>query len=89
MSITSNHLITNYKVKKDLKIKFTDFYSEFIWDKHCLYKYLSKNYNLILSENPDIIVYSCYGTFKISCENFKEVFNSSRVNSNKNFQCFN
>ena len=56
-------------MKRKLKIKFTDFYSGFVWNGHCLYKYLIKYFDLELSENPDLIIYSCYGTefLKYSC----------------------
>ena len=43
-----------------LKIKFTDFYDGFIWNGHCLYKYLNQYFELELSDTPDFIIYSCY-----------------------------
>ncbi|MDA7558596.1 glycosyltransferase family 10 [Flavobacteriaceae bacterium] len=56
-------------MKTKLKIKFTDFYDGFIWNGHCLYKYLNQYFELELSDTPDIIIYSCYGTefLKYSC----------------------
>jgi hypothetical protein len=56
-------------MKQKLKLKFTDFYPGFVWNGHCLYKYLNKNFDLELSETPDLIIYSCYGTefLKYSC----------------------
>lgn len=56
-------------MKQKLKLKFTDFYPGFIWNGHCLYKYLNRYFELELSENPDLIIYSCYGTefLKYNC----------------------
>jgi len=56
-------------LKTKLKIKFTDFYDGFIWNGHCLYKYLNQYFELELSDTPDFIIYSCYGTefLKYSC----------------------
>ena len=56
-------------MKTKLKIKFTDFYDGFIWNGHCLYKYLNQYFELELSDTPDFIIYSCYGTefLKYSC----------------------
>jgi len=56
-------------LKTKLKIKFTDFYDGFIWNGHCLYKYLNQYFELELSDTPDLIIYSCYGTefLKYNC----------------------
>ena len=56
-------------MKTKLKIKFTDFYDGFVWNGHCLYKYLNQYFELELSDTPDLIIYSCYGTefLKYSC----------------------
>lgn len=49
-------------MKTDLKIKFTDFYPGFVWNGHCLWKYLNRHFNLIPSDKPDILIFSCFGT---------------------------
>ena len=56
-------------MKTKLKIKLTDFYDGFIWNGHLLYKYLNQYFELELSDTPDLIIYSCYGTefLKYSC----------------------
>jgi len=56
-------------LKTKLKIKFTDFYDGFIWNGHCLHKYLNQYFELELSDTPDLIIYSCYGTefLKYNC----------------------
>ena len=55
--------------KTTLKLKFVDFYGSFVWDSHCLYKFLNKHFEIVISETPDLIIYSCYGTefLKYSC----------------------
>ena len=55
--------------KTTLKLKFVDFYDGFVWNSHCLYKYLNQHFELELSGTPDLIIYSCYGTefLKYSC----------------------
>jgi hypothetical protein len=56
-------------LKTKLKITFVDVYDGFIWNGHCLYKYLNQHFELELSDTPDLIIYSCYGTefLKYSC----------------------
>jgi alpha(1,3/1,4) fucosyltransferase len=56
-------------MKHNLKIKFTDFYNGFIWNSHCLYRFLNSYFDLELSEDPDVLIYSCYGTefLKYNC----------------------
>ncbi len=44
-----------------LKIKFTDFWYGFSATENYFYRLLSSKYNLVLSERPDILIYSCYG----------------------------
>ncbi len=48
--------------KPTIKIKFTDFYPGFIWNEHCLWKYIYPHFNVELSDDPDILIYSCFGT---------------------------
>jgi hypothetical protein len=55
--------------KTTLKLKFVDFYDGFVWDSHCLYRFLNKHFEIVISEPPDLIIYSCYSTefLKYSC----------------------
>lgn len=46
---------------KDLKINIVDFWNGFDYKKHGFFILLSKRYNIILSENPDAVIYSVYG----------------------------
>ncbi|WP_423818718.1 glycosyltransferase family 10 [Salinimicrobium sp. TIG7-5_MAKvit] len=47
---------------KPVKIWFTDFYKGFDPANNYLYEILSRHYELVLDpENPDFLIYSCYG----------------------------
>ncbi len=56
-------------MKPTLKINFTDFWQGFRKDNNYFYNLLSREYNLIVDENPDLLFYSCYGHdyLKYSC----------------------
>lgn len=46
---------------KTIKIKFVDFFKDFNPYKNDFVDILSKRYNIIFSESPDYIIYSCFG----------------------------
>lgn len=48
-------------MKKTIKINFTDFWEGFIKDDNYFIHLLSKHYDVKLSEDPDFLIYSCYG----------------------------
>lgn len=54
----------NLSHKEPIRIMFTDFWrpatEEYI-KRYALYKLLSKHFNLILSDQPDFLIYSCFG----------------------------
>ncbi len=47
--------------KATIKIKYIDFYPEFIPQEHWLYKLLVNKYNVVFSETPDYLFFSCFG----------------------------
>ncbi len=47
--------------KRTIKVKYIDFYPEFKPEAHWLYKLLIKKYNVVFSEKPDYLFYSCFG----------------------------
>ena len=49
-------------MKPDLKIDFVDFWYAFSKTESYFYKLLSRNYNVIISDEPEILFYSCYGS---------------------------
>lgn len=56
-------------MKKDIKIKFVDFYKGFDEKNNDFVETLSKRYNVIFSDSPDYLIYSCFGYehLKYSC----------------------
>ena len=47
--------------KRSIRIKYADFYPSFEPKEHWLYKLLSKRYNVIFSDTPDFLFFSCFG----------------------------
>lgn len=48
-------------MKKKVKINFTDFWNDFNKKDNFFWNIFSKEYELELSDNPDILFYSCFG----------------------------
>lgn len=46
---------------KKIKVKFTDFYDGFEYKKFDIYKILSKRYEVIISEEPEYLIFSVWG----------------------------
>ena len=59
----------NENQKRTIKVKYIDFYPEFKPEEHWLYKILIKRYNVVFSEKPDYLFYSCFGNryLKYNC----------------------
>lgn len=47
--------------KRTIKVKYVDFYPEFKPREHWLYKLLIKKYNVVFSDAPDYLFFSCFG----------------------------
>ncbi|PHQ28657.1 glycosyltransferase family 10 domain-containing protein [Leeuwenhoekiella nanhaiensis] len=56
-------------MKPILKIQFSDFWPGFIVRENYLYRLLNKKYELILSDDPEVLIYSCFGNqfLKFKC----------------------
>jgi alpha(1,3/1,4) fucosyltransferase len=54
---------------RQLKINFTDFWGGFNKEDNLFTAMLRKHYDIVLSDNPDILIYSCFGFayMKYSC----------------------
>lgn len=54
---------------KTIKIKFVDFWDNFVPEKSLFFSLLSENYNVVLSEEPDYLFYSVFGNehLKYNC----------------------
>lgn len=48
-------------MRKNLKVDFCDFWAYFDKTDNFFFKSLSKKYNLLISDDPDILIYSCFG----------------------------
>ncbi|MFN3405096.1 MAG: glycosyltransferase family 10 domain-containing protein [Cytophagaceae bacterium] len=48
-------------MSKAIKIKFTDFWSGFVDRDSFLFHFLEKHFNVVLSEDPDFLIYSVWG----------------------------
>ena len=59
----------NGNYKRDIRVKYVDFYKEFKPEEHWLYKLLAKKYNVIFSDTPDYLFFSCFGNgyLKYNC----------------------
>ena len=49
------------KSKKKIKINFVDFYNGFDKDNNQFLDILKDRYEVIISDEPDYIIYSCFG----------------------------
>lgn len=71
------------KNKQQLKIYFSDFWNGFQYDDNLFIGLLSNRYEVILEkENPDILIFSCYGFnhYKYTC--YKIFFTGENVRPN-------
>lgn len=57
-----NYLVFSLLTKPVLKIQFVDFWPGFNNFDNYFYKALSTKYKLQISDKPDILIYSCFGT---------------------------
>ena len=48
-------------MKKQIKIKFVDFYDNFCAENFFLYRILKERYEVVLSDNPDYVFFSVFG----------------------------
>ncbi|MCQ2734949.1 MAG: glycosyltransferase family 10 [Alphaproteobacteria bacterium] len=61
---------------KNIKVKFVDMGKYFNLDYDPIFLILKKHYNVILSEEPDYLFYSCRGTEHLKYENCVRIFSS-------------
>lgn len=64
---------------KNIKIKFVDFWYGFSPDKNYFFKLLSSYYNPELSDIPDILIFSCYGTEHLKYDCIKIYFTAENL----------
>ena len=61
-------------MKKELKIKFVDFYPNFNPQKSVLWHILWERYDVVLSDKPEWLVYSVFGNEHLSYNNCVKIF---------------
>src|SRR5690349_7985467 len=67
-----------------VKVKFTDFWTDFDLPNFMFYKLLLKKYDVIISDEPDLLFYSVYGNqhIKYACTKIFFTAENSRPNFN-------
>ena len=61
-------------MKKQIKVNFVDFYQPFQPEKSVLWKRLWEHYDLILSENPDYVIFSVFGSEHLKYNDCVKIF---------------
>ena len=69
-------------MKPILKIQFSDFWPGFIVRENYLYRLLNKKYELELSDNPDVLIYSCFGNEFLKFKCLRIFFTSENRSTN-------
>ena len=69
-------------MKPVLKIQFSDFWPGFIVEENYIYRLLSKNYKLEISDNPEVLIYSCFGNEFLKFKCLRIFFTSKNRNTN-------
>lgn len=59
--ISERYLPQDENKKPDIRVKYVDFYSRFNPKEHWTYKILERKYNVVFSESPDYLFFSCFG----------------------------
>ncbi len=60
--LEERYLPQNRDKKRNIRVKYVDFYGGFKPEEHWTYKILEKKYHVILSESPDYLFFSCFGS---------------------------
>jgi alpha(1,3/1,4) fucosyltransferase len=71
-------------IKHIIKVKFTDFWNGFDLANFMLYTLLQKKYELIISDDPDVLFYSVYGSEHSRFTCTKVFFTAENVRPNFN-----
>lgn len=70
--------------KRTIKVKYVDFYPEFEPTEHWLYKLLTKKYNVVFSDNPDYLFFSCFGCYYLQYDCIRIFISNEAVYPNLN-----
>lgn len=76
--------ITDTGKKKTIFIKYVDFYPGFEPNKHWLYKILERRYDIVFSDTPDYLFFSCFGNKFLTYDCIRIFISNEAVYSNLN-----
>ena len=74
--------MTNTKNLYTIKVGFSDFWKKFDPSYNWFIIFLKKYYDVILSDNPDFLIYSCYGDRHKSFNCVKIFYTAENVRPN-------
>jgi len=60
--------------KKKIKIKIVDFYNNYVFENNFIYKLLHEEFDIEISENPDYLFYSAFGSEHLRYNNCIKIF---------------
>lgn len=69
---------------KEIKIKYVDFYEEFIPEEHWTYRILSQRYRIVFSDRPDYLFFSCFGNEYLTYDCIRIFISNEAVYPNLN-----
>lgn len=81
----AGHLSISYircRMKKDIKVKFVDFWETHNAKDDYIYLTLSKRYNVILSDTPDYLIYSAFGWEHLNYDCIKIYYTGENITPN-------
>jgi len=67
-----------------IKIQFADFWPGFVHTDNFLFNFLSKHFSTELSDDPDILIYSCYGADHLKYNCYKIYYCGENLRANWN-----
>lgn len=70
---------------KNIRIHFTDFWRNFDPENNFIYKTLEKNYNIVISDDPDFLFFSCQGFSHLDYECVKIFYTGENLVPDFNF----
>lgn len=70
--------------RRSVKIKYVDFYGEFVPEEHWTYKLLSEKYDIVFSDMPDYLFFSCFGNQYLNFDCIRIFISNEAVYPNLN-----
>jgi hypothetical protein len=67
---------------KELRVNFSDFWHGFNKEDNLFIHLLRKHYNVVLSDNPDVLIYSCYSFNYMKYDCYKIFYTGENIRPN-------